>query len=298
MSSQSKDRPSFFIDVFGIHFKVFGTPYSSRIPGEKASSKDPKRMKNIHTHFAYEVFFVTDGNLELVSERGITTYERKIVIIPPKIKHFTTPSSRGSFGLLFSVENSKGSALSTQFQAALSKECSNAVACELPITDDIAFYIRKISEKIGNRTGVSEKEAELLISLIFHEIVQMIVPDIEDMLVEKNNSSHINAIEAFINFKFNEKVRLSDVAEHVFLSTRQVSRIIQKEYGCTLAELVVEKKLASAEILIKNTNMKISDIAHQTNLGSENYFYSLFKKRYGMSPLKYRKQCWENTDNT
>ncbi len=294
MSNQNKNRPSFFIDVFGIHFKVFGTPFSSRIPGEKTSSKDPKRMKNIHTHFAYEVFFVTDGSLELVSDRAIATYERKIVIIPPKTKHFTTPSSRGSFGLLFSVENSKSSALSSEFQNALISQCENSVAFELPLSDDIAFYIRKISEKLEKNRGVSQKEAELLISLIFHEIVQMIVPNIENALVEKNNSSHINAIESYINFKFNQKVTLSDVAEHVFLSTRQVSRIIQKEYGCTLAELVVEKKLASAEILIKNTDMKISDIAHQTNLGSENYFYSLFKKRYGMSPLKFRKEYRKN----
>ena len=294
MSTQNKNRPAFFIDIFGMHFKVFGTPFSSRIPGEKSSSHDPKRMKNIHTHFAYEIFFVTDGTLELVSDRGITTYERKIVIIPPKMKHFTTPSSRGSFGLLFSVENAKSSELSSEFQRALAGSNEKTIALELPLSDDIAFYIRKISEKLEKNSTVSEKEAELLISLIFHELAQTIVPDIEDVHVKKNNSSHISAIESYINFKFNQKVRLSDVAEHVFLSTRQVSRIIQKEYGCTLAELVIEKKLASAEILIKNTDMKISEIAHQTNLGSENYFYSLFKKRYGVSPLKFRKEYRKN----
>ena len=46
---------------------------------------------------------------------------------------------------------------------------------------------------------------------------------------------------------------------------------------------------STASTLIKNTAIPISEIAKQTNLGSENYFYTLFKKRYGISPLQYRK---------
>jgi len=36
--------------------------------------------------------------------------------------------------------------------------------------------------------------------------------------------------------------------------------------------------------------MKIAEIANQIFCGSETYFYSLFKAKYGISPLKYRKE--------
>lgn len=43
-------------------------------------------------------------------------------------------------------------------------------------------------------------------------------------------------------------------------------------------------------MMLKDTDMKISDIAASVNLGAENYFYMKFKNKYGISPLQYRKQ--------
>ncbi len=293
MAQKTKAKKSFFMDVYGAHLNVFIAGPSPRILGETARSSDPERMKTIHTHFTYEIFFVTDGRLELVSERGNTFYERKIVIIPPKIKHFTTPSSRGCFCLLFSLKDAKEDTLPFAFLKMLDHKEENGVVCDIPINDDISLYIRKVSDKLEEKSPTSEKEAEILISLIFHEMMRMLSPESNHSFVEAEESNHINDIETYINFKFYQKITLSDVAEHVFLSTRQVARIIKKEYGCSLSDLVTDKKLASAEILLRNTDMKISDISHQINFGSENYFFSLFKKKYGYSPLQYRKMLKE-----
>lgn len=293
MIQKNKAKKSFVIDVYGARLNVFIAGLSPRIPGEKARSNDPTRMKTIHTHFTYEVFFVTDGSLELITEHGNTFYERKIVIIPPKIKHYTTPNSRESFCLLFSIEDAKENTLPNAFLKMLNGKEGNGIVCNAPISDDIIFYIRKISEKLEENSRTSEKEAEILISLVFHEMIRTLSPESIISFIDKDESNHINDIEAYINFKFYDKITLSDVAKHVFLSTRQVARIIKKEYGCSLSDLVIDKKLASAEILLRNTDMKISDIAHQINFGSENYLYSLFKKKYGYSPLQYRKMIKE-----
>ncbi|MBR3715868.1 MAG: helix-turn-helix transcriptional regulator [Clostridia bacterium] len=284
MGNQIKNKPTFSIDVFGIDLKVFrvGKNQNPRIN----SIKDQVAMRGVHSHFTYEIFFVTEGTLDIVTERSRTTCERKVVIIPPKIKHYTTPSIEGSFCLLFSFEGQASDAL----RDALELSCSKEGVCELPLSDDVAFYIRKVSEKCEENTLAAEKDAELLASLIFHEIVRALLPDICADKTEKSDSKHIGLIEEFINSNLGGKIRLTDVAGHVFLSTRQVSRIILKEYGCTLSELVTEKRLARAEMLIKNTDMKIGEIAAQSNLGSENYFYLLFKKHYGMSPLKFRQE--------
>ncbi len=66
--------------------------------------------------------------------------------------------------------------------------------------------------------------------------------------------------------------------------SRVADYIWKCQYSCSLAEL-----------LLKNTELKISEISLQSCLGSENYFYQVFKKKYGMSPLKYRKAfCAKN----
>ena len=261
-----------------------------QIRARTESTDDFKLMRGVHSHFTYEVFFVTNGHLTLVTEKETTVYERKIVIIPPKIKHYSVPDRNGSFCLLFSFEKPAGT--TGRRAAVYQRKCDARLAeiCELPLSDETAFYIQKIAEKSTKNTATTEKSAELLTALVFHDIMEQLVETADDWVPIKSDSKHIGAIEAFVNTHLHSKFTLQDVATQVFLSTRQVSRILTKEYGCSLSEMVTEKRLASAEMLVKNTNLPIGEIAAQTQIGSASYFYALFKKRYGVSPLQYRKK--------
>ena len=42
---------------------------------------------------------------------------------------------------------------------------------------------------------------------------------------------------------------------------------------------------------VKNTDLSISKIAERTFYGTEAYFYTAFKKKYGMTPLQYRREA-------
>ncbi len=126
--------------------------------------------------------------------------------------------------------------------------------------------------------------------LLFCQVIQQLLPEDSQSQPAKSKDTHINAIESYINANRYRQITPTDIAENVFLSVRQVSRIIQKEYHCTPRQLILEKKLSAAEILLKNTDIKVSQIAAMVNLGADNYFYTLFKKRYGKSPLQYRKE--------
>ncbi len=280
------------IAVFGMALKVFRIGKTPGIKYHHDPTQIPTNMKSVHSHFTYEVFFVTEGTLELVTEGSARTYERKVLIIPPKIRHYSIPSGEGSFCLLFSFEEGKKQ---SKWQAQIEERLRDGV-CQLPLSDDMGFYIRKIAEKCTQAGIAVEKEEALLASLIFYEIIGQLLPDSYGRQeMGSGSAKHIYEIESYINFNINkiQRITLSDVAKHISLSTRQVSRIIQKEYNCTLGELITDKKLASAEMLIKNTDLSIGEIARQANLGSDNYFYALFKKRYGVSPLQYRKQIKE-----
>ena len=166
--------------------------------------------------------------------------------------------------------------------------------CELELSSDIEYYIRALVRKSAQDSLASEKDSELLANLIFNDILCRLIPDQAQRDSTGSETRHIGTIETYINDNFKGKIRLSDVARQVFLSTRQVSRIIQREYNCTLSQLVIQKKLMSAQMMLKNTDLKIGEIASRVNLGSENYFYTLFKKNYGVSPRQYRIQ---NTTN-
>ena len=277
------NKPTLDISVFGIDLKVIRVGKSPKL----VNPTEPNiKVRHIHSHFTYEAFFITDGSLEIVTDGKRTTHERGVVVIPPHIGHYTVPNGDGCFCLLFSIESRRKN---IEQCLRIQKKLDGGIF-ETQISEDTAYYINALSRKSDEETAVSEKDAELLASLVFNELMCAVDPSVGKTFQGVTESKHIGAIETYINANLQKKIMLSDVASQVYLSNRQVSRIIQKEYGCTLSQLVTDKKLASAKMMLKNTDMKICEIAGQVNLGAENYFYMLFKKKYGVSPLQYRKQ--------
>ncbi len=267
----------------GIELKVFqihGTPI---LKANRRPAHDPVILRAIHSHFTFEVFFICNGKLQLYTEDGFQLHRNSVVIIPPHLKHYSYNEQKGNFCLLFSVEDS--------LHAALLIQKLSAGITTLPLTDELTFYLQRLSEKTPLTTAAAEEDRHLLTALIFNQLVDALLPEKERPPIYKAPSTeHIDAIETFINSHLREKFTLSDVAKNVALSTKQISRIILKEYGMTFSELVADKRLASAKMLLKNSALPVREIAARTFPGSETYFYTLFKKKCGVSPIKYRKK--------
>ena len=273
-------KPTITLKISDIKLRIIRVGKS---PGlEKTDVRDDRAR--IHTHFTYEAFFVTEGSLVIQTQNKNITCERKVVIIPPDMGHYTVPDGDGCYCVLFSVEKSGVNDAKASY---LNSVLQNGI-CELDISEDMAYYIRAFARKSSENTPFSEKHAALLAELIFCEIIEKLTPLKADSSGTKAGSWCVGAIETFINANLGGRITLDDIANHVYLSTRQVSRIIRQEYGMSLSHLVAEKKLRTAEMLLGSTDMKVKDIAASVNLGSDNYFFEMFKKKYGMSPLEYR----------
>ncbi|MBE6629116.1 MAG: helix-turn-helix domain-containing protein [Ruminococcaceae bacterium] len=281
---EQKNQSTVTLNVLDMRIKVIRVGNSPRL--KKVEQISRNRMRRIHSHFTYEAFFVTEGALTLMTETEQRVYERKIVIVPPRVGHYTVASGNGSFCLLFSFEKSKQGA----YRADLVRERLNRGVCELALSRDLEYYVRAIARKTETDEIGSERDAALLPELVFGELMRELLPCESLPEPVKIESKHIAEIGTFVNSNYHRRIALSDVAAHVYLSTRQVSRILQREYGFTLSELVTEKRLAQAKMLLKNTDESVGKIALRVGIGSENYFFSLFKKRYGITPLKYRKE--------
>ncbi|MBO5908204.1 MAG: helix-turn-helix transcriptional regulator [Clostridia bacterium] len=203
------------------------------------------------------------------------------MIVPPRISHYSRPSGKGSYCLLFEIDGNGDSKVNS-IKNALDNNIS-----ALALSEDTAFYVQRACQKLE---ASAINEAGHLIALIFSEVIASLSDFGATSENERIETKHISAIETYVNSNIGSRLTLTDVASNVFLSPRQVSRVVKKEYGCTLSELVKDKKLASAEMLIKNTDLSIGEIARQVNLGAENYFFTLFRARYGMPPLQYRRR--------
>lgn len=266
----------YFLDFGGIKIKVYQAGSSPAI--QKADTATVPRR--IHTHFTYEIFFVTAGQLDVSIGEDSFIFENCVLIVPPHLKHCASPASDGNYCLLFSFEDTATDPI---------RPLPEEGFLHFPITEELSFYIRTLNSKVHLDTKTAKQDREHLTALIFSAVLTELLPENKTAPSLGAPKAHISAIEDFINIHYHKKITLSDVAQHVYLSTKQVSRIIEREYGMGFSELIAVKRLDSAAVLLVSTDQSISQIAAEVFPDSPTYFYTLFKRKYGMSPLNYRK---------
>ena len=79
------------------------------------------------------------------------------------------------------------------------------------------------------------------------------------------------------------------VADHLNTSVYIATRLFKEATGKNFKEYVLDKRMEYAQELLKTTTMKIAEISGMAGFESAEYFSSVFKSRYGMTPTRYRK---------
>ena len=72
-------------------------------------------------------------------------------------------------------------------------------------------------------------------------------------------------------------------------SNEHICRCFRKYLNTTPSAYINEKRLNYSVNLLLHTDMEIVDIIYESGFQNINYYYHLFKKEFGVSPLKYKK---------
>ena len=98
-------------------------------------------------------------------------------------------------------------------------------------------------------------------------------------------------LEYLINNYYMRPVTAQQIASLLYVSPRQLARILQKKYGTTLHELLMEKRVVTAGVLLRSTALTVDEIARTVGFGSRAGLYREFCKRQGVTPAQYRNKA-------
>lgn len=98
------------------------------------------------------------------------------------------------------------------------------------------------------------------------------------------------SIRNILNSMIYQKADLTEIANTMHMSKANVIRVFKKSFGITPYRYLLDQKIESAKILLKETNIPIKAISERLCITDEHYFSELFKKHTGVSPKKYRKE--------
>ena len=88
----------------------------------------------------------------------------------------------------------------------------------------------------------------------------------------------------YIHKNYKQHISLQDISNYIFLSHEYFSRLFKEEVGENFSSYLTNYRMKKAESLIKNTDMKISQIAIEVGYTNASYFSRSYKKFKGISP--------------
>jgi len=120
--------------------------------------------------------------------------------------------------------------------------------------------------------------------------VRNIVGWIAEYLRDRSGSASrpVNMAKEFIlrNF-FDKTLSLRMVSSYVGISENHLSSIFTKQTGQTFTEYVTELRVEKAKGLLRETNLKVYEIAESVGFANAEYFSKIFKKATGKSPNRF-----------
>jgi AraC-type DNA-binding domain-containing proteins len=109
-------------------------------------------------------------------------------------------------------------------------------------------------------------------------------------LISIRNDMVFNKIAAYIEEHLSENITCENICSEFNLSRSSLYRISKANKSDGIASLIQNKRMEKAYQLIKNSDLKISDIASAVGFNDYNYFSKVFKMTYGFSPRKIRNK--------
>lgn len=260
---------------------------------DKSKGAESVLYTTMHTHVSSEFFVCERGEITIKIPTGnIVLHSGDAAIIPPGIRHYKSDVLRGTVGYTVSFLCHKrnvreGADLYKMLAPFVSGRQIVIFRNRLEIYDSVERIIKETAE---NKILPVIHMIELLIKA--GELPYQKVEPIGDESASElqgNDIQRMMKLDQLINVFFMRELTVEEVASHLYISSRQLDRIVRKRYGKTLHCVIIDKRIDTAEEMLLSTDMTVDKIGVAVGFGSKAGFYREFSKRHNMTPAQYRK---------
>lgn len=111
-------------------------------------------------------------------------------------------------------------------------------------------------------------------------------------LLEQSDQLHsdelVAQVQNYLSVSLKDTFDVEKLCHTFGSSRRNLDRRFQKVLGFTVHAYLVKLRMDTAKDLLKNTDLNISETAHEVGYDDSAHFSALFKKHHGATPRQYR----------
>ena len=154
----------------------------------------------------------------------------------------------------------------------------------LPVTKDHA--IRTILElmvmEYADRKDDTQRILKSMLQTLLLEIARR-------YKIEKVGTAPKSLSEQILDYMgdHSDVVTLKDISGHFNYHPNYISSLLHKETGRTFTEILIEKRMERAVLLMKSTTLSIEDISAMLGYSNTSNFYKAFKEYYRKTPREF-----------
>ncbi len=169
------------------------------------------------------------------------------------------------------------------------KDAENKYSSETTVKKACEKYSLKSEEYLGyyqNLLSVNRKQLDA-----YSRVLELQIENIlNSRFVKLSGTPRDNKIIDYLERNYAENFSAGELCDKFEISEKTLYRIVRERTRSTLNEYVTKLRLKKAEELLLDTDMSIAQVAGEAGYDDYNYFIRIFKKNYGVTPLKFRKE--------
>ncbi|WP_018751949.1 AraC family transcriptional regulator [Paenibacillus sanguinis] len=266
----------------------------------------------LHQHDYFEMMIVLDGIVNVRIETGLHQYQSgDVCLVNRAVKHLELFDQDCSIAFLCISEEL---AHTLVMEVAEVQNCKELVAFFNNNLEKGSGYQKKFLEfrkKVNEDTSSVKTSSELFIKQMMQELSEhypgytymvhgLLVRLLSHLASSEEYQFHIYHLDsklydhifeqvcAYIS-RTDGRITRKDIEQELHYSADYLNKIVKRQGGMTLIELVQSYRMREAASRIRNSDTSIAKIIQDLGFENKTYFYRLFEKTYRMTPMLYRK---------
>ncbi len=245
-----------------------------------------------HNHYTNELLFVLDGGIEIKQDGNTYVCQKdEILYIPKQVYHISYYKQARFYTVGFSMTKADENKPRTENTYAIfQKVFANEIGI-IKSDNPLKECLKEMTAYMRDYKIFSYYLIQNTVRKFFILLTEKILKDGRFPVLDVPLLGSVNAlIHQRLNYDNLYDIKLKDLAKELYISERQLARIIKQRYGMPFGKRKAQLRIQSAKEYLTKTDESLESIAFKLYFYDVSAFIQAFKKFTGETPSEYRKK--------
>nr|WP_294493978.1 AraC family transcriptional regulator [uncultured Mediterraneibacter sp.] len=158
----------------------------------------------------------------------------------------------------------------------------------LPCYDGLSSCIRQIDLLCGTRAEAYQLAVKGLLFQFFYLLISNRQKKETASAPQTKSLEKMKTVLKYVEDHYTEHITIDDMAALTYYSKSHFMKFFKQHMGTGFIEYLNDYRLTMAERLLRASDSSVLEIAEKSGFDNLSYFNRVFKRKYGISPGKWR----------